>query len=198
MLESRRDLVRFLGVATIIVAGLLIVSPWAGAGYAAVFRGVGEVLWAGTNDDLRVRFEPADDAARPQRFDTTVTIHHVRRQLNATFPIRAAGLGYLPTAFALGLALAAPATWRRRLVGAAVLLGVMFAYASFRVWLLVMHRLSLDTPVQTYDPSGAAGWLLEAAMRAFVYSPVTPFVLAIAAWLTVFWRRPVPYAEETP
>ncbi len=167
----------------------LLLLRWHGLmdAYRFGFRAVGNVLFHSVGDGGSVRFEKLSDADRVR--DTTLRLTARRSGTRLSMDIRAAYIGYRPTAFLVALVLATPMPWSRR--GRALLWGLVgvSAFVAFRVWLQVVDAFSDIEAMSVYLLSPFWKGVLVTMIKVLAHAPAASYLVPACVWMLVAFRR---------
>jgi hypothetical protein len=183
---STRSILRFL--ATFAAIFIVLILPWFGPAYMAVFRTVGTWCFSREEGQRKVTFlESPDKSTRP----TYARIEIANRARlkpdgsglvrNVDFDVR--GFGWKPMALLMALVLASPLPWKRRLDalcwGLFWVLVVMMVLLAFVIW-----NESSEIDLVTMTP------LWKALASEWQHSFITQFSLAapVVVWMLVTFR----------
>jgi hypothetical protein len=171
----------------------LFLIPWPGVreAYATLFRAGGNLLFRTIGEHGRVYFEPMEiTGSLFSAYDTNVRIENRQKGIRGAIPgINTRLMGYLPTAFGVGLILATPVPWRRRLVALCLGVALISAFLALELWLVLLSTLSnpREFNLVALPPWGRT--LLGAVLRVVHSSPVTAYVVPVVVWAIVVIRR---------
>ena len=123
----------------------VLMAPWPGLGgaYAACFRATANLLFGSFAGQGSVRFAPA--AGRGREADAEVTFTSPRTGAVGRVPVASRRMGYVPTAMLIGLVLATPLPWSRKV--RALLWGFLLinGFVVLRVALVLLHTFSRES-----------------------------------------------------
>ena len=188
----RQAVLRLLAAAVLYIVFMLGWLWWS-PGYAAAFRAAGNFVFAHWYDGTEVRFVPQTagggsyTATRMQ--DTSLSLKNHGTRAKGQQPISSQYIGYVPTVLFLALALPAPIPWRRR--WRALLWGLLLinAFVLGRMWLLIFNAFCSDTPLALFHPSPFWRRVLAFTAETLTKSLTTCFVVPLAIWVLVCFRR---------
>ena len=181
--RGSRPILRFC--AGWLLAFGLLMFPWPGlsAAYAAFYRRVAgatlEIVWPGGH----VEFAAQPDARGSQDSAFTVRAARGRHRISLRSAIDSHVHGYLPTAFAIALALATPVAARRRVAMLTITFITVNGYVVARAVFFVVLLCSGDKPESIFQVGSA----MEAARVTCAWvvfnSLVGHFCVPIAVWI---------------
>lgn len=188
----RQAVLRLLAAAVLYII-LMLGWLWWSPGYAAAFRAAGNFVFADWYDGAEVRFVPQTagggtyTATRMQ--DTSLSLKNHGTRAKGQQPVSSQYIGYVPTALFLALALPTPIRWRRR--WRALLWGLLLinAFVLGRMWLIIFNAFCSDTPLALFHPSPFWRRVLAFATETLTKSLTTCFVVPLAIWVLVCFRR---------
>jgi len=194
---------------------VVLLAPWPGIerGYSAFFRFGGNIalarfwFWG----DASVRFCDASNigpcqlppwakAPPPQQEKDTVMVLENRQARGDIDFLRTSSrlIGYWPTAALLGLILATPAPWNRKLKALAWGLLLVHAFILLRVSIhLAIDGFTGDKAVAIFHPGPWGVRALGYARLVLNDDPVVSFVVPVFIWVVLLFR-PSLWAQETP
>ena len=172
----------------LLVIYALLAIPWPGikAGYAAIFRAGGNLIFGSLVSGGSVHFHPM---LEPQdKFDTHIHFVNLRSGEKKKLLTSSRNPGYLQTAFLVSLVLATPVPWRRRLwallwgliplnmaIAGRLLVRVLYMFSS--------ARLSLLAPGPPWEN------VLQRANDFAAGDVVMMLMLPVFIWILVSFRR---------
>lgn len=178
----------------VILLYALLMIPWPGvsAGYGYLFRACGTAVFHTFGSAGRVEFRPAEpNPGEKDPLDFEIRLRNLRTQAGGTFTLErnTRKMGYLPTAFTVALILATPVPWPRR--GWALLWGLVLisAFVGFQLTLHLVNAFSDPNVLNQFDLAPSMKRLLGIALKVFVLSPVTAYIVPIFVWILVAFRR---------
>ncbi len=196
-MRSPRQLLR-LAVLRLLLAGVLYIALMFGwllwsDGYATAFRAAGDFVFSKWYDGAEVHFVAQDVSgavyAADRMQDTRLVLKNRTTRARGKQPVSSQYIGYVPTALFLALALPTPIRWRRR--WRAVLLGLLLVnvFVLVRVWMMIFNALCSDTELALFFPSPFWRSGLAFATETLTKSLTTCFVVPLAIWVLVCFRR---------
>lgn len=183
----RRPFAGFV-IRLLIIYGVFCI-PWPGVrqGYAALYRGAGNVLFGSFGSEGVVRFLPAQ--AGQGRLDYEIQILKRGCPTSGISQHDSILTGYLPTAETIALVLATPIPWRRR--WKALLYGVLLAngFVALRVYIILLCSFSIEKPYALYKPGQFLNKVLASVYEFIVVFPTYVFLVPVLFWILVTFRR---------
>jgi len=201
-----KTILKFSGL--LLLLWVLLLAPWPGveSAYASFFRGLGNVafsrfwFWG----DASVRFCDARNAeacdlppwakaqAPPplQERDTVMALENRQVPGSVSFLRTSSRLiGYWPTAGLVGLILATPARWRRKLLALGLGLLLVHAFILLRLTVhLAIDGFSGDKAVAIFHPGPSAARVMAYARTILNDDPVVSFVAPVVIWVALLFR----------
>jgi len=184
----------FLG-RFILVYALLIV-PWPGltAAYGAYFRALGRTVFAHESGRRDVTVEANPDHAR---FDLDTLFNLANRdQVDASgnVPVRRLGLdsrgvGWVPTALIIALALATPGSGRRRLGIFAACLLCIHCYILFSVAVYIWNNTDAASGLDLVTLNPFWKQVMNGLEETLITQMGPAFVLPVVLWALIAFRR---------
>lgn len=185
--SARKSILGFILRMTILYALLAVLWPGVKQVYSAMYRAMGNTLFASFGDGGTVRFEPLSDSK--QGFDTEIIFGHRRTNMKGRIPNNSRISGYLPTIQVIALILATPIPWSRR--WKALLWGLILvnAFIALRMEIRLLYYFSAESPMHLYQPSPFWHEVLGRTYEVFAYSTTLTFIAPIFIWIPVTFRR---------
>ena len=191
-MPGAKAILAFVLRAVVVYALLLAAWPLVGGAYAAVYRGVGGVLFAHVGDGGRAQFEPLHPQQGPMDTRVVCTNRNAPGWQDNSMLISTRYKGYVPAVTLVALVLATPVTWKRR--GWALLWGLpaVHVFVMARQMLSLVRKFSYESEIQAYVLSDWAAGVVQyvsTAMAASVF--MCSFVVPAVVWVvvTVRWKR---------
>ncbi|MDX1388557.1 MAG: hypothetical protein R3344_05180 [Acidobacteriota bacterium] len=186
MSPTAKILARFFLVLILVYGVLAVPWPAVRAGYAAVYRGVANVVFGSFGGDGIVRFEPAgsDEAG----MDTLIQVRRRGSSVVGTTTHDSRLTGYLPTIEVVALILATPVAWSRR--WRALLWGLLAAhlFVGLRLYITLLRWFAGDAPWCLYDPGPVGTTVLVKVFEVAVVSPTLTYVVPLFIWIVATFR----------
>jgi hypothetical protein len=198
-------ILKFAGLLLLYWAVLL--APWPGVerGYARLFRAVGNVafarFWFWPEGSVRFFDPEAPPKGLPSwlesrvpkaegELDTVMAMENSRALGDVSFLRTSSRLiGFMPPAILLGLVLATPTAWKRRLVALAWGMVLVHGFILLRVTLkLAADGFSGEKAVALFHP-GPFWWKIIASLRTVLHEdPTVTFVVPVFIWFVLLFR----------
>ncbi len=183
----------------------LLLTKWPGLEktYAAAFRELGDVVFARFWfwPQATVRFldpkavmpgqlPPGVDAPKAQDvLDTVMVLENRDAPAELSFVrISSRLIGYLPTAIMIGLVLATPTTWKRRLLGLVWALLAVHAFIILRITVKLLVFYCSDKPVALFHPGLFWTKFWENAAFVIHEDPTVSLVVPVFIWFALMFR----------
>ena len=168
----------------------LLILPWTGltAGYGALYRAGGNLLFCRFGSGGAVQFEPL--SSQDHAFDTRLVLNKIRPPtVRAELDVKAAYTGYRPTAFLVALVLATPIPWSRRL--RALVWGLLWVttFVALRTGLRLFDTFTTPGPLALYNLSAFWKGVVTGMYRVLVLTPAGHYLVPAVIWGAVTCRR---------
>lgn len=170
----------------------LLVAPWPGVenGYAAYFRGMGNV-WMGSAVGMFGGGRTLS-FAKPQEEvgnrDTLMLVGAKGASEVRVVPFVARIKGYLPTAMVVALVLATPIPWRRRWRALLWALLLVHLFIGFRMGVAAFHTFTRPTEFAWTTLGPASEEALRLAHKIFFKGYAMSFVVPAVVWIALCVR----------
>lgn len=155
--------------------------------YGASFRACGNLVFRVFGRSGRIYFEPLPGGSN--KYDTRVRLKNVGRGSSGSLDMASRTMGYLPTAFLVGLILATPLRWSRRGKGLVLGLGLISLFVGLKLYLRFLNVFSDDNVLATYQFGALGKSALTVCLKVFSMSPVTSYIAPVFIWILVMFRQ---------
>jgi hypothetical protein len=189
----------------LLVLWALLLAKWPGVetGYAAYFRGMGNLafarFWFWPQATVRFmdpnavtpgQLPPWADAPKAQDvLDTAMVLENREARGDVSFLRTSSRLiGYLPTAIVIGLFLATPVAWKRRWIGLGAGLAAVHVFILLRITVKLVVGYSGDKGVALFHPGPFWAKFWQNTQQVIHEDPTVSLVVPVFVWIAIAFR----------
>ncbi len=174
----------------ILLYGVLMgLWPVAYDSYGVFFKGGAELLYGSLGSSRAVQLRPLPPSERLDDNDTQLVFKTGASRNWRSTKISVRDIGYLSTTVLVGLVIATPIPWRRRvralLAGLVLLHGVM----ALRLGILIAALFDRVSPAPWITPDSFWGKAVDAGIVRFSLGQPIAYIVSILIWILVSLHR---------